>query len=655
MAEDGKRVEVRMGTFACTIEGYDDPISKLKEVMGLVQQMISETPALVDVSADVDNAEVQEALDAQSEPVRMRKADRNDEEIETIPDDPVPDSETDGDFTLAAAAATDVVTDGTDLDAEAVGVVEEDLGTGDVAIATEGARADDDPTVAAKNDRDAVNIFAEPDENDTVPEADRHYAEVTESKGLDRPTDVPDDRFPETSAAFSGTEGTGNETADDARPEDTGTGRRLYGLGRFAAALTGRRRGEAEDAETEPAPNADTPKSEDTAADNGASAPDPVAAPDRVQPAEEETFNIFADAPTPDSANQEPPASPTGDPASYKTGDGPGSAFLEPLDDYSTPAESQPLETAVDAFDRFENGDTADRTHPSAHDPAEDGELDNAADAAAFALPDDKTEVEAEERAAGGFRSLFSPRSRGPLDAGSDERYTTIFDSAEETATGSTPSDEADVAETAEKDSPLRNIFADPEDEREPETDRFPPAPESGAGVDPFAPPVTEDDETPRVSAIPMNSAGTATRDVPAAETGDDRFGALLDRLHAGVDDNSVPRMGAPGEEGEETAAAPEAAGVTAADLAEISGAETVADMLSASAAWLTLTEGKLRFSRRDVMDVFEGIPGEHPKTLEARIKGYGKLVRSGTLVLIGDGQFALAQPERDRFKALLS
>ena len=73
MAEEGRRVEVRMGTFACTIEGYDDPIAKLKEVMGLVQQMISETPALVDVSAEVDNAEVQEAVDARAaEPVVVR-------------------------------------------------------------------------------------------------------------------------------------------------------------------------------------------------------------------------------------------------------------------------------------------------------------------------------------------------------------------------------------------------------------------------------------------------------------------------------------------------------------------------------------------------------------------------------------------------------
>ena len=121
MAQEGRRVEVRMGSFACTIEGYDDPISKLKEVMTLVQQMVSETPALVDVSPDIDNAELQEALDGQDDSVVVRNDAPGDDAADDILQDagveadplietPVPAgaaepaSETDGDFTLAAAA-----------------------------------------------------------------------------------------------------------------------------------------------------------------------------------------------------------------------------------------------------------------------------------------------------------------------------------------------------------------------------------------------------------------------------------------------------------------------------------------------------------------------------------------------------------------------
>ena len=89
-------------------------------------------------------------------------------------------------------------------------------------------------------------------------------------------------------------------------------------------------------------------------------------------------------------------------------------------------------------------------------------------------------------------------------------------------------------------------------------------------------------------------------------------------------------------------------------ELSQRAGSESVSDLLAASAAWLTLAEGKTRFSRRDVMDVFEQIDGDHPRTLEARIKGYGRLVRSGMLVLVDDGVFAMAQTERDRFQTIL-
>ena len=58
------------------------------------------------------------------------------------------------------------------------------------------------------------------------------------------------------------------------------------------------------------------------------------------------------------------------------------------------------------------------------------------------------------------------------------------------------------------------------------------------------------------------------------------------------------------------------------------------------------LFEYRHEVTRREVMEVFDTIPGDHPKTLEARIKGFGKLVRSGTLILIDDGVFAMAQNE---------
>lgn len=89
-------------------------------------------------------------------------------------------------------------------------------------------------------------------------------------------------------------------------------------------------------------------------------------------------------------------------------------------------------------------------------------------------------------------------------------------------------------------------------------------------------------------------------------------------------------------------------------ELAERAGAETVPEMLCSSAAWLTLVEQRSNFGRREVMEVFDRIPGEHPRTLEARIKGFGKLVRSGSVVLVDDGRFALSSEEKARFRELI-
>ena len=91
----------------------------------------------------------------------------------------------------------------------------------------------------------------------------------------------------------------------------------------------------------------------------------------------------------------------------------------------------------------------------------------------------------------------------------------------------------------------------------------------------------------------------------------------------------------------------------TPADLAARAGATGVGDLFAVSAAWLTLFEDKSTFTRGDVMRVFEMLPGEHQRSLEARIKGFGQLVQQGTLIQADDGSFALSPSERERFLRL--
>ncbi|MEL6227094.1 MAG: hypothetical protein AAFR01_08760, partial [Pseudomonadota bacterium] len=63
MAETGKKVEVRYGAFACTIEGYDNPVEQLRGILGEMQQMIAATPQLTPITEGSEAEEIEEALD----------------------------------------------------------------------------------------------------------------------------------------------------------------------------------------------------------------------------------------------------------------------------------------------------------------------------------------------------------------------------------------------------------------------------------------------------------------------------------------------------------------------------------------------------------------------------------------------------------------
>ena len=109
---------------------------------------------------------------------------------------------------------------------------------------------------------------------------------------------------------------------------------------------------------------------------------------------------------------------------------------------------------------------------------------------------------------------------------------------------------------------------------------------------------------------------------------------------------------GEPGEDEPEVEQADE--GYTAAGLAKAAGAETVAEFMISAAAWMVLLQGQTTFSRHEVIDVFETIPGKHGKSLEVRIKGFGKAVRDGHLVAIDDDRYGLSETELELFQSLL-
>ena len=93
---------------------------------------------------------------------------------------------------------------------------------------------------------------------------------------------------------------------------------------------------------------------------------------------------------------------------------------------------------------------------------------------------------------------------------------------------------------------------------------------------------------------------------------------------------------------------------ITPAHLARRAEAQSVPDLLAVSAAWLTLVEGKPRFPRQEVLDIFRNLPGTFRHDMDERIKGFGRLVRTGRLLLREDGLFETSPAERDRFQAML-
>jgi hypothetical protein len=94
--------------------------------------------------------------------------------------------------------------------------------------------------------------------------------------------------------------------------------------------------------------------------------------------------------------------------------------------------------------------------------------------------------------------------------------------------------------------------------------------------------------------------------------------------------------------------------GYTAAGIAGAAEAKSVPELMVSAAAWMVLIQGQTTFSRNEVVEVFEAMPGDHVKTPEARIKGFGKALRNGQFVLVEEGVYGLSRTELERFQRLL-
>ncbi len=75
-----KRLDLQFGSFACSIQGFDDPVQPVQQVLQALQNLLEESPELADAGISFD-AEAIERLVGEI----ARRADIAEENVEIIP------------------------------------------------------------------------------------------------------------------------------------------------------------------------------------------------------------------------------------------------------------------------------------------------------------------------------------------------------------------------------------------------------------------------------------------------------------------------------------------------------------------------------------------------------------------------------------------
>ena len=613
MADQGKKVEVRFGAFTCSIEGYDNPVEQMREILGMMQRMISETPALAEADPDFDASQIQNAMsedgdgaDAGTAPgvVVIRNTSAESESSQDT------DNIEETDATDAEIAST------SDLADEA-----------SEAAHFAGEETQEEPTAAA---------FAMPeaDESDaSASEVDQPEAEVAkaEEAQLSEPEHAQDEQSeqvlpdPDPFSFLSRSEGasSGFASAFDNVPEP-----KEEAAQDLHAPNSADPSAEAESEAMEPVEETQVASAEEPPFEQTEETTFEQTEETTFEQTEETTFEQTEETTFEQVEEPEPEAEPAYAFQGTGTDD-----LAEPLRPETTTvsnifAAPKPTERAgfnIFAAPSDHATQESEETKPAATDePAAEDTRDpigfNVHDAFARTTEDEPAHTE-ESPAPEAFETKAARLESEPAPAPAEE----------------TP-EQARPAKRKSSIFNLRSIFASPEP-NEPE-----PEPE----------PAQSEQAPPADSPAYQPEPATAASPEPSSSS---RFDALLSRVHG------EPMIGAPMEAGPGTSPATEVSddatvtdpGISPAQLATQNGDESVSGQLAAAAAWLTLEKGKSRLTRREVMEVLEQIPSNGPRALADRIKGFGKLVRSGTLILVDDGVFAMAQNERERFQSMMA
>ncbi len=65
MSDATKRLDLQFGSFACSVQGFDDPVQPVQQVLQALQNLLEETPELADAGISFDA----EAIERRSSPM----------------------------------------------------------------------------------------------------------------------------------------------------------------------------------------------------------------------------------------------------------------------------------------------------------------------------------------------------------------------------------------------------------------------------------------------------------------------------------------------------------------------------------------------------------------------------------------------------------
>ena len=80
MSDTNKRLDLRFGSFACSVRGFDDPVQPVQQLLLALQQLLEETPELSDAGISFDAETIERLVEEVA-----RRADLDSEQIEITP------------------------------------------------------------------------------------------------------------------------------------------------------------------------------------------------------------------------------------------------------------------------------------------------------------------------------------------------------------------------------------------------------------------------------------------------------------------------------------------------------------------------------------------------------------------------------------------